>query len=503
MAASSFDPAGMKPALQFRLHQQLTLTPQLQQAIRLLQLSQLELEAELRQIAESNPLLEFAEESDDVETVDGEDVDTDYIHPERPSAAAGTENDNSNDDPTVEWADGGGAAESPIDFSSSSLGSKSGSTASRGDDDFEPQNAAPETLQQHLLWQLNMASFNPRQHTIAAVLIDAMNADGYLGESLETLLTALPEGFKASVEELDAVRRRLQGFDPAGVGSLGLRDCLRVQLEQFAPDTPHRELALRIVDTELELLARNDSARLARRLHVTEDEVVSAAILIRSLGPRPGAALDTTPVEYVAPDVYALRDGNRWRVSLNADCQPKLGLNQHYCGLIARARGEDASWMRGQLQEARWLIKSLESRAETLLKVAEVIVRRQSAFLDYGPEAMHPLVLREVAEEVGMHESTISRVTTRKYLHTPRGTFELKYFFSSGVSTEDGGSASATAIQAMLRKLIGAEDARKPLSDQAIAEELNRKGIQVARRTVAKYREGLRIPSSSERQRAN
>ena len=495
----------MKPALQFRLHQQLTLTPQLQQAIRLLQLSQLELEAELRQIAESNPLLEFAEESDDVEAADGDDAEiaSDFTHPERPSAAAGTENDHSNDDPVGEWADGGGAAESPIDFSSSSLGSKSSSTAARGDDDFEPQNAAPETLQQHLLWQLNMASFNPRQHAIAAVLIDAMNADGYLGESLETLLTALPEGFKASVDELDAVRRRLQGFDPAGVGSLDLRDCLRVQLEQFAPDTPHRDLALRIVDTELELLARNDSVRLARRLRVGEDDVVSAAILIRSLDPRPGAALDATPVEYVAPDVYALRDGTRWRVSLNADCQPKLGLNQHYCGLIARARGEDASWMRGQLQEARWLIKSLESRAETLLKVSEVIVQRQSAFLDYGPEAMHPLVLREVAEEVGMHESTISRVTTRKYLHTPRGTFELKYFFSSGVSTEDGGSASATAIQAMLRKLIGAEDARKPLSDQAIAEELHRKGIQVARRTVAKYREGLRIPSSSERQRAN
>jgi RNA polymerase sigma-54 factor len=492
----------MKPALQFRLHQQLTLTPQLQQAIRLLQLSQLELQAELRQIAESNPLLEFAEESDDVESLDGDEADSDYTDPERPSAAAGTENDNSNDD-IREWADGGGAAESPIDFSSSSLGSKSSSTASRGDDDFEPQNAAPETLQQHLLWQLNMASLNPRQHAIAALLIDAINADGYLTDDLETLLTALPAGLKASVDELDAVRRRLQGFDPAGVGSLDLRDCLRVQLEQFAVDTPQRELALRIVDAELDLLARNDSARLARRLHVNEDDVVCAAILIRSLDPRPGAAFDATPVEYVSPDVYAIRDGTRWRVSINADCQPKLGLNQHYCGLIARARGEDASWMRGQLQEARWLIKSLESRAETLLKVAEVIVRRQSAFLDYGPEAMHPLVLREVAEEVGMHESTISRVTTRKYLHTPRGTFELKYFFSSGVSTEDGGSASATAIQAMLRKLIGAEDARKPLSDQAIAEELHRKGIQVARRTVAKYREGLRIPSSSERQRAN
>ena len=501
MAASSFDLAGMKPALQFRLHQQLTLTPQLQQAIRLLQLSQLELEAELRQITESNPLLEFAEESDDAEPVDAEDAESEYPSTESPSAAAGSDNDN---DDGAEWADGGGVAESPIDFSSSSVGSNGSSAGSRGDEDFEPQNAAPETLQQHLLWQLNMASFNPRQYAIATVLIDALNADGYLTEGLEAVLTVLPADLKATIEEVDAVRRKLQGFDPAGVASLDLRDCLRVQLEQFDPDTPQRELALRMVDTELELLARNDVARLARRLRAGEDEVTAAAILIRSLDPRPGAALDATPVEYVAPDVYALKDGgSRWRVSLNPDCQPRLGLNQHYCGMIARARGEDASWMRGQLQEARWLIKSLESRAETLLKVAEAIVRRQSAFLDYGPEAMHPLVLREVAEEVGMHESTISRVTTRKYIHTPRGTFELKYFFSSGVSTEDGGSASATAIQAMLRKLIDAEDARKPLSDQAIAEELKRKGIQVARRTVAKYREGLRIPSSSERQRAS
>ena len=497
MIASSFERARMKPALQFRLHQQLTLTPQLQQAIRLLQLSQLELEAELRQIAESNPLLEFAEESEDAdaEADDGSDI-IDY--PAQGSAAEAPRNDGDGDE-APEWADGGGMAESPIDFSGGGLGNASGA---RGDEDFEPQNAAPETLQQHLLWQLNLAMFNPRQHLIATVLIDALNSDGYLAEGLDAVLAALPADFRASIEEVDAVRRRLQGFDPAGVGSLDLRDCLRVQLEQFDPATPQRELALRMVESELELLARNDIARLARRLHAGEDDVAAAAVLIRSLDPRPGAALDSTPVEYVAPDVYALRDGSRWRVSLNADAQPRLGLNQHYCGLIARARGEDASWMRGQLQEARWLIKSLESRAETLLKVAEAIVRRQSAFLDYGPEAMHPLVLREVAEEVGMHESTISRVTTRKYLHTPRGTFELKYFFSSGVSTEDGGSASATAIQAMLRKLIDAEDPRKPLSDQALAEELQRKGIQVARRTVAKYREGLRIPSSSERQRA-
>jgi len=495
----------MKPALQFRLHQQLTLTPQLQQAIRLLQLSQLELEAELRQIAESNPLLEFAEENEDADASDGDGAEADYASVTSSAAAAGSDGGSDGDggsETISEWTDGGGVAESPIDFSSNSNSvGNSSSASSHSGEDFEPQNAVPETLQQHLLWQLNMASFSPRQHGIAVVLIDALNAAGYLTEGLEAILAVLPAELHASVDEIEAVRRRLQGFDPIGVGSLDLHDCLRVQLEQFDPDTPQRELALRIVDSELELLARNDIARLARRLHASEDDVAAAAVLIRSLDPRPGAALDTTPVEYVAPDVYALRDGSRWRVSLNADCQPRLGLNQHYCGLIAQARGEDASWMRGQLQEARWLIKSLESRAETLLKVAEAIVRRQSAFLDYGPEAMHPLVLREVAEEVGMHESTISRVTTRKYLHTPRGTFELKYFFSSGVSTEDGGSASATAIQAMLRKLIDAEDPRKPLSDQALADELQRKGIQVARRTVAKYREGLRIPSSSERQR--
>ena len=489
----------MKPALQFRLHQQLTLTPQLQQAIRLLQLSQLELEAELRQIAEGNPLLEFAEEAEDGETADENAKEDEY--PTVETVVAPSKSSDGESEEVSDWSDSGGAAESPIDFSSSSVSSNS--SASRGDDEFEPQNAAPETLQQHLLWQLNLASFDARERIIATVLIDALNPAGYLTEGLEAVLAALPADLNASIAEIEAVRHQLQCFDPTGVGSIDLRDCLSVQLQQFAADTPHRDLALRIVDSELELLARNDIARLARRLRADENDVTDAAVLIRSLDPRPGAALDTTPVEYVAPDVYAMRDGNRWRVSLNPDSQPKLGLNQHYCGLIAKARGEDASWMRGQLQEARWLIKSLESRAETLLKVADAIVRRQSAFLDYGPEAMHPLVLREVAEEVGMHESTISRVTTRKYMHTPRGTFELKYFFSSGVSTEDGGSASATAIQAMLRKLIDAEDSRKPLSDLAIAEELKRKGIQVARRTVAKYREGLRIPTSSERQRAS
>ena len=491
----------MKPAIQIRINQQLALTPQLQQAIRLLQLSQLELEAELRQIVEGNPMLELGEDQEDAEpeaeAIEREHDDELYAAAPAASSTSSASVDDVPDN-TGEWADGGGEVETPVDFAGGGVAA-SGNYA---DEDFEPQNAAAETLQQHLLWQLNMAGFNPRQQAIATVLIDALNLDGYLQGGLEPVLAALPARFAASVAEIEAVRRRLQGFDPLGVGSLDLQDCLRMQLEQFAADTPQRDLAIRLVDSELDLLARNDIARLARKLHASEEDTAAAAQLIRSLNPRPGAVIDTTPVEYVAPDAYASKQGTRWVVSLNPDCQPRLGLNQHYCGLIAKARGQDASWMRGQLQEARWLIKSLESRAETLLKVATEIVRRQSAFLDYGPEAMHPLVLREVAEEVGMHESTISRVTTRKYLHTPRGTFELKYFFSSGVSTEDGGNASATAIQAMLRKLIDAEDPRRPLSDQSLSKTLNSRGIQVARRTVAKYREGLRIPSSSERQRA-
>lgn len=490
----------MKPALQFRLHQQLTLTPQLQQAIKLLQLSQLELEAELRQIAEGNPLLEFADEAEP-----SPDDDDDGVDDSQGTSSDGGVDEDYDSGETPEWAQGNDTGDQPMDFSlGSTLGKQSSSSTagSRGDDDFEPQNAAHETLQQHLLWQLNLSAFTPQQHSIAMVLIDAVNPDGYLHESLEAMLAALPKDLQSTTDEVDAVRRLVQEFDPVGVASLDLRDCLCVQLRQFDGASEARDLALRIVESELDLLARNDVTRLARKLRASEAQVTEAAALIRSLDPRPGAALDATPVEYVAPDVYAYKEVNRWRVSLNADCQPRLGLNQHYCNLIAKTRGDDASWMKGQLQEARWLIKSLESRAETLLKVADAIVRRQSAFLDFGPEAMHPLVLREVAEEVGMHESTISRVTTRKYIHTPRGTFELKHFFSSGVSTEDGGSASATAIQAMLRKLIGAENARKPLSDQALAEALQSKGIQVARRTVAKYREALRIPSSSERQRA-
>ena len=479
----------MKPGLQLRLNQQLALTPQLQQAIRLLQLSQLELETELRQITESNPLLEFADEIDEPTL----DVDGKVSEPE-PAA----EPESAPEPDTDTWES------DPARLADSHIGGGGGSRVNGSggeDEDFEPQNVAPEGLHEHLLWQLNLETFNPREHAIALALIDAIDEDGYLHEGLEPVLAALPVELGIDEAEIDAVRRRLQKLDPTGVASLDLRDCLLVQLQQLEPDTAQLSLACGIVEVGLDLLARNDLKRLSAKLKASIEDVADACALIRSLDPRPGAAFDPTPVEYVTPDAYAWRDGTRWRVSLSPDTQPRLGLNQHYCSLIKEASREDAAYLRGRMQEARWLLKSLQSRAETILKVAEAIVRRQSAFLDYGPEAMRPLVLREVAEQVGMHESTISRVTTRKYLHTPRGTFEFKYFFSSGVSTDTGGSASATAIQAMLRKLVDEEDARRPLSDKALAEQLQERGIQVARRTVAKYRELLRIPSSNERQR--
>ncbi|HET7593787.1 MAG TPA: RNA polymerase factor sigma-54 [Rhodanobacteraceae bacterium] len=478
----------MKPGLQLRQSQTLSLTPQLQQAIRLLQLSQLELQAELRELAEANPLLEL----------DGMDGAPDGDAGERTDSAS-TEGGSDGEAPV----EGGNDADYFDEHSPQASDWTPGSRGFDDDDSAEQQDAAPEGLSEHLLWQANLSGFSAREQAIATAIIDALDEDGYLREGIEPVLAALHALQPAAdKDEVEATRRHVQRFDPTGVASLDLADCLAVQLEQLDPATEGRELAREIVAGELELLARRDFAKLARRLNVSEDDVIGAATLIRALNPRPGSAFDPTPAEYVAPDAYAVKTGGRWRVSLSPDCQPRLAINQHYCSLIARAQRSDATWMRGQLQEARWLIKSLEARADTLFKVASAIVRTQSAFLDFGPEAMKPLVMRELAEELGMHESTISRVTTRKYLHTPRGTFEFKHFFSSSVATEDGGSASATAIQAMIRKLVDEEDSRKPLSDQTLTAELNQRGIRVARRTVAKYREQMRIPSSGERLRA-
>ena len=479
----------MKPGLHLRINQQLALTPQLQQAIRLLQLSSIELEMELREALESNPLLELTELNGQGEAANGDGAANETETLGETAAADGAEA------PAREELD----YSEPMDFGLERFDYRGG-TPDDGDG-FESQDQEPEDLRDHLLWQLNLTPLSARDRAIGVTIIEAIDDDGYLHESDETLQQNLASLYHVEVDEIEAVRHCIQRFDPIGVASRSLSECLRVQLDALDSATPGLATAQALATEHLEELARNDRARLCRQLHTEPTDLDAAIALIRSLDPKPGAQVNPGSAEYVSPDAYAFKHNGRWVVSLSPNCQPKLAINQQYASLIARARRDDASYLRGQLQEARWLIKSLETRAETLLKVATAIVRAQSGFLDFGAEAMRPLVLRDIAEEISMHESTVSRVTTRKYLHTPRGTFEFKYFFSSGVATVDGGAASATAIQAMIKKLIGDEKAMRPMSDQALAIELNRRGIEVARRTVAKYREALHIPSSNERSR--
>jgi len=474
----------MKPALQIRLNQTLALTPQLQQAIRLLQLSSMELELELNTAIESNPLLELEADRADDPADDGADT-PDGVDAPAETAQEAAESSNESDD-------------GPLDLE---LERSDYRGTSQDEDGLEPQDAEVEDLRDHLLWQLNLTPMSARDRVIAAGIIEAIDDDGYLSETDESIQIGLASLYAVTSEEIEAVRHRVQRFDPVGVASRSLQECLTVQLDTLDPATPALALARVLVNEHLGALARQDRARLCQRVHVTEEEFEVALSLIRSLTPKPGVGYSSVSAEYVAPDAYARKVGGRWQVALAPGCQPRLGINEHYASLIAKARREDAHYLRGQLQEARWLIKSLKTRAETMLKVATSIVRAQEAFLEFGAEAMRPLVLKDVAEEIGMHESTVSRVTTRKFLHTPRGTFEFKYFFSSGVSTVDGGAASATAIQAMIKKLIGDEQRARPLSDQALASELNRRGISVARRTVAKYREAMNIPSSNDRSR--
>lgn len=486
----------MKPALQIRLHQQLALTPQLQQAIRLLQLSSIELEMELRDALESNPLLEMSENDASEETYESAE-----------SEAEGTTNGDDSTDPVeiIEKKTAEEEAREADDFELAGdfddRGGDYGGSRPSDEDGAEKQEPELEDLRDHLLWQLNLTTLSARDRAIGTAIIEAIDDDGYLHEDSESLQHSIAGMHAVEFDEIEAMRHRIQQFDPLGVASRSLAECLRAQIDAFDADTPGWKVARELVSGHLETLARNDRQKLAKALQATPEEIDAAIALVRSLDPKPGSQYNSVAPEFIAPDAYARRQAGRWTVVLSPQCQPRLAINRHYSDLVNRAQRDDANYLRGQLQEARWLIKSLQTRADTMLKVATAIVRAQTAFLDFGPEAMRPLVLRDIAEQIGMHESTVSRMTTRKYLHTPRGTYEFKYFFSSGVGTIDGGAASATAIQAMIKKLIGDETPRKPLSDQALAVELNRRGIEVARRTVAKYREGMNIPSSNERSR--
>ena len=484
----------MKQTLQLRLGQQLTMTPQLQQAIKLLQMSTLDLQQEIQQALDSNMMLEVSDDENQ------QQESTELIEPSIPKETEFSEIPNLDEKSDI-------PSELPGDSSWEDIfDSIQPYTASSHDDegdDYIFQRAPAQTLHDHLQWQLEMSIFSEQDYAIGTAIVDSVNDDGYLTDTLENIHQGLLEQIEdLDLAEVKAVLHRIQNFDPAGVAALDLADCLGLQLKQMPEDTPGRQKALEMVQSHLDLLAKHDLVKLKRVLEIEDEELNAAISLVRSLEPKPGRLIAQQESQYIIPDVMVTRTGKKWVVVLNPDIAPKLRVNPFYSNMIKRAdNSADNTTMKNHLQEARWFIKSLQSRNETLLKVAKSIVEHQTDFLEQGERAMKPLVLRDVAEEVGMHESTISRVTTQKYMHTPNGIFEFKYFFSSHVSTDSGGECSATAIKALLKELIDAEDATKPLSDHTLSALLKAKGINVARRTVAKYREAQSIPSSNERKR--
>ncbi|EIW88883.1 sigma N (sigma 54) factor of RNA polymerase [Alishewanella agri BL06] len=496
----------MKPSLQLRLGQQLTMTPQLQQAIRLLQLSTIELQQEVQEALDANPLLEgdddYSTEHSDTDlslanlnrdtpatdsASDDNDDFTDYTdHSERDSSEAMTEQNIQDDLPLDNnWDDLVSAA--PV------------TSGALPDDDMVYQGETTETLQDYLRWQMELTPFSATDRAIAEIIIEAVDETGLLTISCEDILESLqlPD---VEADEVEAVLKRIQLFDPVGVAARSVQECLLVQLRQFDPATPYLNDAKQIISEYTDFLANRDFRSLMRVTKLKEEELKEVMRLIHSLNPRPGADVIRQEQQYIIPDVVVSKVKGRWQVELNPDAMPKVRINQQYAALSRTARNSaDSQFIRSHLQEAKWFLKSLESRNETLLKVASCIVQQQQAFFEHGEEAMKPMVLNDVAEMVSMHESTISRVTTQKYMHTPRGIFELKFFFSSHVSTESGGECSSTAIRAFIKKLVAAENPAKPLSDSRMAEILSDQGINVARRTIAKYRESLFIPPSNQR----
>lgn len=538
----------MKQSLQLKLGQQLTMTPQLQQAIRLLQLSTLDLQSEIQEALDSNPMLEVEEDNSPASNGEANnDKETSSTDTNSDSSHDNTENRES--DPLSTAGDNTAeASQEKPDHSESTLGDEdwndaipddlpvdtswddvyqsaapagTGLAAPEGEDsDFESRRGSSESLQDHLLWQLNLTPMSELDRAIAMSIIDAVEPSGFLSQSAEEIFEGLAEQVNNAAAQLDtgsdidnsdelleldeviAVLHRVQQFDPPGVASQNLSECLMIQLNQCDRTTPFLDAAKLIVKDYLPLLGSRDYKQLMRRTKLKEPELRDTIQLIQGLNPRPGEQINSGETEYVVPDVFVSKQEDRWTVNLNPDIAPKIRINNDYASMVKRAdSSSDNTFLRDNLQEARWFLKSLQSRNETLLKVSTCIVEKQRGFLDYGAEAMKPLVLHDVAEMVGMHESTISRVTTQKYMHTPQGIFELKYFFSSHVSTDSGGECSSTAIRAIIKKLVAAESPKKPLSDSKIATLLADQGIKVARRTIAKYRESLNIPASNERKR--
>lgn len=478
----------MKQSLQLRIGQSLTMTPQLQQAIKLLQMSTLDLQQEIQQALESNLMLELEDEDYPVDFREKKIDNSDHVTSE------GSQTDIPDELPVdVSWDDVYDSAVSVSD------------EAAEAGDSSDYQNIQTHALniRDHLRWQLEMLPISDRDYAIAVSIIDSINADGYLACGVEDIFQGLQDQLQElDLAEVSAVLHMIQNFDPVGVAAVDLADCLALQLQQLPENTPYQAEALAFVREHLELLTSCDQAKLIKRLGLSEQQLHGLLALIRSLDPKPGARLQETDLEYVVPDVFVTKAKGKWLVSLNPDIAPKLRVNPVYSAMIKRAdNSQDNVTMKNHLQEARWFIKSLHSRNETLLRVAKSIVEKQGDFFEYGAIAMKPMVLRDIADELDLHESTISRVTTQKFMHTPQGVIEFKYFFSSHVSTDGGGECSATAIRALIKELVGNENPVKPLSDSKISDLLNEKGINVARRTIAKYREAMLIPPTSQRKR--
>ena len=534
----------MRQTLSLRIGQQLTMTPALQQAIRLVGMSSLELSTEIRTAIETNPMLEYDEDAvpDDAGEVDDEALaavededwdDTDFEEasfddsaldgasfedmatPADDDPPAFDANESADDEsPETATADDEPTATADADDATdwreddahferdAPAAPEARATAPRGEGDtpIEERSAPAETLHDYLAWQLNLTRLSERDRRIGIAIIDAVDEDGMLTEPLQDI--AAGAGCNATLKDAERVLAQVQQFDPPGVAARDLAECLALQLQQLPGDTPWRSQALAIVEQHFDVLAAQDLRGLARRTRLEEEDLAAAIALVRSLNPRPGAAMGDAEADYIEPDVVVRKLRNGWSVELNDHAAPRVRLNDHYASLVRRSdTSRDNLFLKSSLQEARFFLKSIENRNDTLLRVAANIVERQAEFLEHGEEAMRPLVLADVAEAVGLHESTVSRATARKYMYTPRGVFELKYFFSSHVGTADGGEISSTAIRALIRKLTARENPCQPLSDSRIAALLGERDIKVARRTVAKYRESLAIPSSNERRR--
>lgn len=500
----------MKPSLQLRISQQLALTPQLQQSIKLLQLSTLELNQEIERILLENPMLE--RDGGDEDGEGGEGGVSAGTLPEGPSGAG--------EDFAPERASSGGEDEAPEtagvtdmpetigeaydavsddDIGEAAEWRTEGASRNGGDEDpdFQEFQAAATSLRDHLLGQVALMPLSDRDRALVLLIIEALDDDGLLLQELEELLPLIPAEWEVELEELGIALRQVQNLDPSGVGARNLQECLLLQLRAL-PASETRRHATQIADGNLELLAARDFARLKRKLGCSDEALRAAQDMICSLNPRPGAQFAHTETRYVIPDVVVRKQRGVWTVGLNPEAMPRLRIHRVYADILQQNRGVSSS-LSSQLQEAKWLIKNVQQRFDTILRVSQAIVDRQRQFFDHGEVAMRPLTLREIAEELELHESTVSRVTTQKYMASPRGVYELKYFFGSHVSTDTGGACSATAIRALIRQLVAAEDGKKPLSDARIAELLGQQGIVVARRTIAKYRESLNIPPVSQR----